>query len=226
MMAYAPSGAAHWAHRPSWMPGAPAVIRHQRLRPRLEAKVQGQKELASADWNALLLEVARTRDRGAFAQLFGHFAPRLKSYLMRLGAGSGQAEDLAQEAMLLLWRKADQFDPAKAAAATWAFTIARNLRIDAIRREKRPEIDPDDPALVADDAPAADDAIGRAQDDARVRTALETLPREQMEVVELSFFADKPHSVIASELGLPLGTVKSRLRLAMARLRAALGDKP
>ena len=192
----------------------------------MEQKVQGQKDIGATELNALLVAVGRTRDRTAFASLFTHFAPRLKSYLMRLGAGSGQAEDLAQEAMLILWRKADQFDPAKAAAATWAFTIARNLRVDALRREKRPEIDASDPALVADDAPQADDAIARTQEDAKLRDALTELPREQIEVVELSFFADKPHSVIASELGLPLGTVKSRLRLAMARLRSALGDAP
>lgn len=192
----------------------------------MEQKVQGQKDIGSSELNALLVAVGRTRDRTAFASLFGHFAPRLKSYLMRLGAGSGQAEDIAQEAMLTLWRKADQFDPAKAAAATWAFTIARNLRVDALRRERRPEIDTSDPALVADDAPQADDAIARTQEDARLRDALTELPREQIEVVELSFFADKPHSVIARELGLPLGTVKSRLRLAMARLRTALGEAP
>ena len=191
----------------------------------MERKVQGQREPVSEDLNALLLAVGRNRDRSAFALLFEYFAPRLKSYLMRLGAGAGTAEDLAQEAMLILWRKAEQFDPGKAAAATWAFTIARNLRIDAIRREKRPEIDPDDPALVPDDAPQADDAIARVQEDARLREALTELPREQMEVVEMSFFADKPHSVIATELGLPLGTVKSRLRLAMGRLRTALGEK-
>jgi RNA polymerase sigma-70 factor (ECF subfamily) len=210
------------------MPGPAASMRHQRrTRSRLmERKVQGEQEPATADLNALLLAVGRARDRAAFAALFEYFAPRLKAYLMRLGAGSGVAEDLAQEAMLIVWRKADQFDPGKAAASTWAFTIARNLRIDAIRREKRPAIDADDPALVPDDAPQADDHMARVQDDARVRDALTALPREQVEVVELSFFADKPHSVIASELGLPLGTVKSRLRLAMARLRAALGENP
>jgi RNA polymerase sigma-70 factor (ECF subfamily) len=209
------------------MPDAAAGIRHQqRTRWRLmERKVQGQNEPVSTDLNALLLAVGRNRDRTAFASLFEYFAPRLKSYLMRLGAGSGTAEELAQEAMLILWRKAEQFDPGKAAAATWTFTIARNLRIDAMRREKRPEIDPDDPALVPDDAPQADDEIARVQEESRLREALTELPREQVEVVQMSFFADKPHSEIASELGLPLGTVKSRLRLAMARLRTALGEK-
>ncbi len=103
--------------------------------------------------NALLLAVGHERDRSAFVALFDHFAPRVKAYLIRLGASGALAEDLAQEAMLIVWRKADLFDPAKASAATWLFTIARNLRIDAIRREKRPEFDPDDPAFVVDPEP-------------------------------------------------------------------------
>lgn len=174
--------------------------------------------------NALLLAVGRERDRTAFAALFDHFAPRVKAYLIRLGASGALAEDLAQEALLIAWRKAELFDPAKAGAATWLFTIARNLRIDAIRREKRPEFDPDDPAFVIDPAPQADGAMIRDETELRVREAMTFLPVEQAEVVRLSFFADKTHSLIAAELGLPLGTVKSRLRLAMARMRSALGD--
>ncbi|HSZ74320.1 MAG TPA: sigma-70 family RNA polymerase sigma factor [Rhizomicrobium sp.] len=176
----------------------------------------------AARLNALLLDVGRLRDRVAFEALFHHFAPRVKAYLLRLGAQGAQAEDLAQEALLLLWRKAEQFDPAKASAATWIFTIARNLRIDAIRRERRPEIDPDDPALVPDPEPQADAGVTRDQEDTRLRAAIARLPAEQAQVLQLSFFADKPHSAIASELGLPLGTVKSRLRLAMARIRTTL----
>ena len=126
--------------------------------------------------------------------------------------------------MLTLWRKAGLFDPARASAATWLFTIARNLRIDAIRRERRPDFDPDDPALVPDADPAADSILMREDDETRLRVALKDLSPEQAEVVQLSFFADKPHSQIAVELGLPLGTVKSRLRLAMARIRVTLGD--
>ncbi len=222
MMAHASSAAEQRVRSPSWTPGAAAIMRHRRRL--MDQKVRGADE--TGDWNALLLAVARERDRNAFQRLFAHFAPRLKAYLMRLGASGAVAEDLAQETMLALWRKAALFDPAKASAATWTFTIARNLRIDAIRREKRPEIDPNDPALVPDEAEGADNGIARAQAEAKLRAALTELPREQMEVVQLSFFADKPHSVIASELGLPLGTVKSRLRLAMARLKGALGDVP
>ena len=174
------------------------------------------------EMNALLGRVAMERDRGAFALLFSHFAPRVKAYLLRLGAPSAVAEDLAQEALLNLWRKAHLFDPAKASAATWLFTIARNLRIDAIRREKRPELDPED--FMPEAGPTADEGLVLADDEGRLRIALKELPADQIQVVELSFFADKPHSQIAAELGIPLGTVKSRLRLAMTRLKRALGE--
>jgi RNA polymerase sigma-70 factor, ECF subfamily len=171
--------------------------------------------------NALLGRVAAERDRAAFAALFAHFAPRVKAYLLRLGAPPALAEDLAQEALLSLWRKAHLFDPTKASAATWLFTIARNLRIDAIRRERRPELEPAD--FMPEAEPLADDGLALADDEARLRAALKELPADQIQVVELSFFADKPHSEIAAQLDIPLGTVKSRLRLAMARLRRALG---
>jgi RNA polymerase sigma-70 factor (ECF subfamily) len=174
------------------------------------------------EMNALLGRVAADRDRAAFATLFTHFAPRVKAYLLRLGAPSPVAEDLAQEALLSLWRKAHLFDPAKASCATWLFTIARNLRIDAIRREKRPQLDPED--FMPEAGPAADDGMVLADDEVRLRIALKELSADQVQVVELSFFADKPHSQIASELGIPLGTVKSRLRLAMARLKRAMGE--
>jgi RNA polymerase sigma-70 factor (ECF subfamily) len=180
---------------------------------------QGQD---SASFNALLVAVGTARDRQAFEQLFRHFAPRIKAYLLRLGASVSLAEDLAQEAMLSVWRKAQLFDPGKASATTWIFTIARNLRIDAIRRERRPEIDPNDPAFVPDAEPSADTALIYANDEARLHDAISKLSPEQAKVVELSFFADKPHSAIAKELGLPLGTVKSRLRLAMTHIRGTV----
>jgi RNA polymerase sigma factor (sigma-70 family) len=174
--------------------------------------------------NAAVQAVANLRDRVAFQTLFDHFAPRVKGYLMRLGAGNAVAEDLAQEALLTVWRKAALFDPAKASASTWIFTIARNLRIDAIRKERRPELDPNDPAFRPEQDRQADETMDWAQAEVRLRIAITELPQEQAEIIELSFLAEKPHSVIAEELGLPLGTVKSRIRLAMARLRLALGD--
>ena len=177
------------------------------------------------DWSDEVRRVA-AGDRAAFAALFAHFAPRLKAYLMRLGAGAQAGEDLAQEAMLTLWRKASLFDPTKASVATWLFTIARNLRIDAIRKERRSDFDPADPGLLPPGEMDAEGGLEIAESEAAVRAALRLLSPEQAHIVELSFFADKPHSQIAAELSLPLGTVKSRLRLALARLRLALQERP
>jgi RNA polymerase sigma factor (sigma-70 family) len=179
----------------------------------------------TVDFSALVLAIARNQDKQAFGQLFSHYAPRVKSYLMRQGADDGQAEEIVQETMLSLWRKAGMFDPSKASAGTWIFTIARNLRIDAIRKSRRPEFDPDDPAFVPDQEASADESMEAGEMRVRVRDALKDLPEEQASVVHLSFFEDKPHGEIAKQLKLPLGTVKSRLRLAMRRIRAALGEK-
>jgi RNA polymerase sigma-70 factor, ECF subfamily len=173
----------------------------------------------------LLRRVAQEQDRAAFQRLFEHFASRIKAYLMRGGANAQTAEDLAQEAMLTLWRKAKLFDPAKASVATWLFTIARNLRIDALSRERRPGFDPDDPVLAPQGERGADAILEARAAENALNQALRDLPSGQSEIVVQSFFLDKPHSQIAAELGIPLGTVKSRLRLAMARLRVALGDE-
>jgi len=175
---------------------------------------------------ALLVRVAVSQDRAAFQSLFVHFAPRIKAWMIRAGSGPQQAEELAQEAMLSVWRKAALFDPARASAATWIFTIARNLRIDAIRRERHPTFDPADPAFMPDGSVAADAELQKRQQAQAVRRALETLPAEQAQIIFLSFLSDKPHSQIAGELGIPLGTVKSRIRLAMARLKTLLEDAP
>lgn len=177
-------------------------------------------------FSPLVRQVAQVQDRAAFAALFDHFAPRIKAYLMRQGTPGQQAEELAQEAMLALWRKAALFDPARASAATWIFTIARNLRIDALRRARHPMPDFDDPALAPMPDEGAERGLEVQQDEAALRRALALLPPDQKDIVMLSYFSDKPHSQIADELGIPLGTVKSRLRLAMARLRAAMGGAP
>lgn len=184
----------------------------------------GEAASVTFDAAALLVAVGRDRDKQAFARLFQHYAPRLKAYMRRLGADDTSAEEVAQEAMLAIWRKAHLYDPAKAGAGTWIFAVARNLRIDLIRRERRPEIDPEDPALVPEDLPRADEHVGARQREKLVRDAIRTLPPEQAEVVRLSFYEEKPHAAIAEELNLPLGTVKSRLRLAFRKVRTALGD--
>ena len=171
----------------------------------------------------MIAAIAQRADRAAFASLFDYFAPRVKSYMLRLGAEPRQAEELAQETLLTVWRKAAAFDPTRAAASTWIFTIARNLRIDALRRERRP--DPElDPSEAPEAEPTPTPPWSPPNPRAACRIALLSLPAEQAEVIRLSFFSDKPHSEIAAELGLPLGTVKSRMRLAMGRLRDLLGD--
>lgn len=169
----------------------------------------------------LIEAVALRRDREAFARLFEHFAPRLKAWLMRSGASAAAAEDFAQDAMLTVWRKADLFDARKARAATWIFTIARNRRLDMLRRDARalpmPEID-----LAEDEVMRPDDILVMADDARRVRDALSRLKPDQVEVLRLAFFMDSPHSEIARRLDLPLGTVKSRIRNAMIKLRSIL----
>ena len=172
----------------------------------------------------LIQRVARDSNRAAFQDLFEYFGPRVKAYLMRLGATSQTAEDLTQEAMLVLWRKAQLFDRTKASAATWVFTIARNLRIDALRRERHPQLDCADPSFAADPEADAFETLELQESDEALHGAITALPPEQAEIVLLSFFSEKPHGEIAADLNIPLGTVKSRLRLAMTRLRAALGD--
>ncbi len=216
MMAYASTHAEPWTSRPLWRGTAPVRPRRQRI--------SAMEPVDAVRLNAAVMAVGQVRDRQAFQELFYHFAPRVKGYLMRLGAGNAVAEDLAQEALLTVWRKAALFDPAKASASTWIFTIARNVRIDAIRKERRPDLDPNDPALLPQAERGADEGMYWAAAEGRLKVALAELPREQAKIIELSFLAEKPHSTIASELGLPLGTVKSRIRLAMARLRLALGD--
>jgi RNA polymerase sigma-70 factor (ECF subfamily) len=174
--------------------------------------------------SVLLVAIATTRDKQMFARLFDYYAPRVKAYLMRHGTDSASAEELAQEAMLIVWRKAESFDPEKASAATWIYTIVRNLRIDALRKLRRPEFDVDDPAFVPDPPQTPDVVLQSGQLEQRVKDALRQLPEDQAVVVRLSFFEDKPHGEIAEQLSLPLGTVKSRLRLAMRRLQPLLGE--
>jgi len=178
----------------------------------------------AAEMAALLAAIARDGDRTAFARLFGHYAPRVKSYLRGLRVDERLAEDLAQDVMLTVWRKAGQFDPAKASAGTWIFTIARNRFIDTVRRERRPDLDPADPMLLPEPPRAADDSMAAGQIGTRVRAAMSDLPPDQAEVVALSFLEGLPHSAIAERLDIPLGTVKSRLRLAFGRLRTVLED--
>jgi RNA polymerase sigma-70 factor (ECF subfamily) len=176
-------------------------------------------------WTQRIERIARDQDRDAFAEIFNHFAPRVKAFMRRNGASEQQAEDIAQEAMLAVWRKAQLYNPSASGAATWIFTIARNLRIDALRRETRGgaiRVDDVEAEYEVDDAPLADFQLAASQSEERLREALTALPSEQLKVIEMSFFEDKAHSEIAETLRIPLGTVKSRVRLAMKRLRSLL----
>lgn len=169
----------------------------------------------------LIEAVALDRDREAFARLFQYFAPRLKAWLIKAGATPGAAEDFAQDAMLTVWRKADLFDARKARAATWIFTIARNKRLDMLRREARPLPTPEI-ELAGEEVRRPDEIVSMSEDAARVHNALARLSPDQVEVLRLAFFLDNPHSEIARRLDLPLGTVKSRIRNAMIKLRLIL----
>lgn len=178
-------------------------------------------------WAQALNRVATFQDRTAFAALFEHFAPRVKSFLLRRGLAEARAEEVTQEAMLSVWRKAALYDPHSAGVSTWIFAIARNLHIDARRRDARSvaeDLDAIERDFEIDPGPRADDAIVVAEREREVHAALEQLPEEQRRVVRLSFFDEAPHSEIAKTLGIPLGTVKSRLRLAVGRLKDLLDE--
>lgn len=179
--------------------------------------------LSDAEDAALILRISQHRDKSAFAVLFQRYAGKIKAFMIRSGAAPELADEAAQEAMLALWRRAETFDPTRASAQAWIFVIARNKRVDLLRRGARPEPDPEDPTFAPDPEPPADAAFGAKRRDARVRETLAALSPEQRQVVLLSFYEGRAHSEIAEALDIPLGTVKSRLRLAFAKLRGALG---
>lgn len=170
----------------------------------------------------LLHAVAARRDRAAFGMLVDYFAPRLRSFLRRGGLADTEIDDIVQEAMLKVWRRAEQFNAERGNASTWIFTIARNERINVLRREARPQPDPLDPAMTPEAERPVDERINDRQDAAQLRTAMADLPSEQAEVLHLSFFEELSHSEISERLDLPLGTIKSRIRLAVNRLRGTL----
>lgn len=174
--------------------------------------------------SGLIAAVAIDKDRAAFHALFEFFAPRLKGFMHRQGTDADMVEEIVQETMVNVWRKAGQFDPAKASASTWVFTIARNLRIDLLRKANRPMPDMNDPALVPDPAPRPHDVVSQEQEARRLNSVVRNLPPEQQDVLRLAFFEEKAHPEVAKELGIPLGTVKSRIRLALQRIRAELGE--
>lgn len=175
-----------------------------------------------ADINAeALLSSVAEGDKEAFAALFNYFAPRIKSFLLKGGLSEEEAEDMAQETMLTIWKKAPGFNPERAGASTWIFTIARNKKIDFFRKQKGGRMmEASEIPLESEEAGPGQKAI-HAQESEKIAEAFENLPSEQKDLVEKSFFEGKSHADIAEETGIPLGTVKSRIRLALEKLRGA-----
>ena len=183
-----------------------------------------QPPVRSAASDAELIGAIAGGDRQAFVALFDRYAPRLKAFALRGGAGPADAEEVVQDVMVAIWRRAASFDAARAAASTWIFAIARNRRIDLARRAGRRRLpDPDDPALHPAPEPDAWQRLDAAERDARLRSAIAELPAAQRRVLFASFYDGLSHGEIALREGLPLGTVKSRIRLAFRHLQGILG---
>lgn len=190
------------------------------LRRQKEGVLTSPEPAKRTAWVTELLAIRDAQDQAAFAALFRHFAPRIKSFLLRSGASASFAEECTQEVMATVWRKAHMFDGTKASVSTWIFTIARNRKIDMIRKTRRPE--PEDLPWGPDADPDAADMLMLAEDSRALGRALASLPDKQRGLIERAYFGDLTHSEIAAETGLPLGTIKSRIRLALDRLRHAM----
>ena len=171
-------------------------------------------------WVEHLHRIQANQDQQAFAELFSYFAPRVKAFLIKSGANPGLAEECTQEVMATLWHKAHLFDPSRAGVSTWIFTIARNKKIDALRKQRRPE--PEDLAWGPEAEPEAADVLALHQETKNLSEAITRLPKQQRDLIKRAYYGDLSHSEIAAETGLPLGTIKSRLRLALVKLRQAM----
>lgn len=179
-----------------------------------------KKTVPQNTWVEHLKRIQADQDQRAFAELFAHFAPRVKAFLMKSGASPSMAEECTQEVMATLWHKAHLFDPSRASVSTWIFTIARNKKIDALRKQRRPE--PENLEWGPEAEPEAADILVLQQESQQLTQAMTALPSQQRELIEKAYFGDLSHSEIAAETGLPLGTIKSRLRLALSKLRQTM----
>jgi RNA polymerase sigma factor (sigma-70 family) len=210
--------------------GAEAPAPQSSLSFSLLNRLRGRKQMTSPDGldrlDHLMLAVGRNGDAAALEALFLHFGPLLKSWLVRSGSSPSATDDLLQDTFVTVWHKARQFDPARARVAAWVFTIARNLRIDRLRRPGESWSTLEDGAVLEIPAPdrAAEDILDSRQRELRVRWALSQLTTDQRTLLQLNFYEDQSHSQIAAQLGLPLGTVKTRLRRAAALLRDLLDE--
>ncbi|WP_415888547.1 sigma-70 family RNA polymerase sigma factor [Neptuniibacter sp. SY11_33] len=173
------------------------------------------------DWSSLLMSLGETKEKSLFVQLFKHFAPKIKAYIIRLGLVESTAEELMQETMASVWRKAHMYQKSKAAASTWIFTLARNQSIDWMRKQKYPEYSLDEWHEEADES---QDTCADVVMSARMQASIDKLPELQAQAIYMSFYEGRSHSEIADRLGIPLGSVKSRIRLASEKLRVMWRD--
>ena len=163
--------------------------------------------------------VGKNQDKLAFGTIFRYFAPRLKSFLVKAGSTDTQAEEVIQEVMIAVWTKASSYDSNKSSVSTWIYTIARNKRIDKIRKEKRHYLSESDEGLEIPVDSTQENEIFAAQVSNSLKKYMSSLPEEQSKLLKLSYFYNKTHSDISEELKIPLGTVKSRIRLALTKMR-------
>ena len=196
------------------------------MQPTTHSDKQPNRE-AAEKWAGCLRQVAQ-QDRQAFALLFKHYAPQIKSFGLSTNGVPGLdafADELVQETMIKIWRNADKFDRQKAGATTWIFTIARNARIDILRRNTRhkADIDADDLWLESEDAVPYEELEQRRNVTA-IREAIGKLPVEQAQAIGKVYLEGKSHSEVAEELQLPLGTIKSRVRLALGKMKLLVSE--
>ena len=186
----------------------------------MQPPVSNTPSSENEEFVALVQRVRDEKDRQAFASLFRHFAPRVKAFLMKSGANEGLAEECTQEVMATLWTKAHMFDPSRASVSTWVFTIARNRKIDALRRMKRPE--PEDLPWGPEAEPDQADVMTLRQESEKLAEAIAELPEKQRDLIQRAYFGDLSHAQIAEETGLPLGTIKSDIRRGLEKMRRHL----
>jgi len=194
-----------------------AKVYQRSSRSKGNAVTETAQNTSASYWADCIVAIANSQDRVAFEHLFAHFAPRIKSFLMKRGANDHEAEECAQDVMVTVWQKAHLFDASRAAASTWVFTIARNRRIDALRKNSRPE--PEELPWGATEEPDAAEVIAMQQETDLLAKAVAELPDPQRELVQQAFYGELTHHEIAEKTGLPLGTIKSRIRLGLERLR-------
>ena len=171
---------------------------------------------------AAILNIAESHDIGSFKKIFEYFSPRLKSFLMKSGAEESIAEEIIQETMTIIWTKADYYDPKVASPSTWIYTIARNKKIDILRKSRKAILEDIETAVLPAVEPKTEENIEHDQKFDLIAQQLDSLPKDQLDLLKMNFFEEKSHGEISELTGIPLGTVKSRIRLALEKIRGKL----